>query len=202
MEIILRDGIGNLTIRKVADAAHVSTGLVLHHFATKEGLISEAWQLTIERLGERAAAVASGEGDGMKYLESVYRGRFENRDESSVPWIFWLEYWLYAARTPSLRIHHSETYSRMRGRDLQRVAAGVNSGEIRGDLDPNLIADMFHVVFCGLAVKAVLDHETISNERAFELSQFFLSLIAPENHSDGMSKALRGASKRPKVRAT
>jgi AcrR family transcriptional regulator len=194
MAVIIRDGIGGLTIRKVAEAADVSTGLVLHHFASKEGLISDAWQLTLARLNERLGL--PNEVEGIKWLDAVYRGRFEDRDESSVPWIFWLEYWLYAARTPTLRLHHSESYSRWRKMDLERINAGVEADEIRRDLDPDLIADMFHVVFCGLAVKAAIDHETISNERALELSRFFLSLLRPSTAGqDATSAALRGRSR-------
>ena len=44
IDIIVREGLSSFTIRKVADAAGISTGLVIYHFETKERLIEEAWR--------------------------------------------------------------------------------------------------------------------------------------------------------------
>jgi hypothetical protein len=54
-------------------------------------------------------------------------------------------------------------------------------GQIRTDLDPELVADLYSTVVYGLAVKFVLDHETITGERAFEVGKFVLDLLSGED---------------------
>jgi AcrR family transcriptional regulator len=178
IRLILDEGIAALTIRRVAEAAGVSTGLVLYHFATKEDLIAESWRLALTQARDKIRA-ALGEVEGRELMEAIFKYRFQDDEATNVPWIFWLEYWNHAARTEDLRLHHSQTFTHMQEMDREQVRKAMASGQVRDDLDPGLIVDLYHAVFCGLIVKVVLDRETITTERALELGRFFLSLIAP-----------------------
>jgi AcrR family transcriptional regulator len=178
IQLILDEGMTRVTIRRVAEAAGVSTGLVLYHFATKEELIAEAWRLALHQSREKIRA-AVGDVQGRDLMDAIFRFRFQDDEASNVPWIFWLEYWTHAARTEELRLHHSQTYSLMQGMDLEQVRSAMASGQIREDLDPAMIVDLFHATFCGLIVKVVLDKESITGPRALDLGRLFLSLIAP-----------------------
>jgi AcrR family transcriptional regulator len=178
IRLILDEGMTRVTIRRVARAARVSTGLVLYHFATKEELIAEAWWLALSQAREKIRA-AVGEVQGRDLMEAIFRFRFQDDEATNVPWIFWLEYWSHAARTEELRLHHSQTYSQMQGMDLEQVRTAMAAGQIREDLDPAMVVDLFHAIFCGLIVKVVLDKESITGQRALDLGRLFLSLIAP-----------------------
>lgn len=179
IRLILEEGMARLTIRRVAEAAGVSTGLVLYHFATKEVLIAESWRLALVQAREKIRA-SVGEVEGRELMEAIFRFRFQDDDATRVPWIFWLEYWTHAARMEDLRVHHSQTYERMQEVDLAQVRSAVAAGKIREDLDAGMIVDLYHAVFCGLIVKVVLDKESITAQRALELGRFFLSLISPQ----------------------
>lgn len=178
IRLIIDEGMATLTIRRVAEAAGVSTGLVLYHFATKEDLIGESWRLALfqAREGIRAAV---GDVQGRDLMEAIFKFRFQDEESTNVAWIFWLEYWNHAARTEDLRVHHSQTFSTMQEMDLAQVRTAIAEGQVRDDLDPGLIVDLYHAVFCGLIVKVVLDRESITGQRALELGRFFLSLISP-----------------------
>jgi AcrR family transcriptional regulator len=178
IQIIIDEGMTALTIRRVAEAAGVSTGLVLYHFATKEDLIAESWRLALFQARDRILT-SVGDVQGHALMEAIFKFRFQNEDSTNVPWIFWLEYWNHAARTEDLRVHHSQTFTLMQEMDLAQVRKAIAAGQIRDDLDPGSIVDLYHAVFCGLIVKVVLDKESITGHRALELGSFFLSLIAP-----------------------
>jgi AcrR family transcriptional regulator len=178
IQLILDEGMTRVTIRRVAEAAGVSTGLVLYHFATKEELIAEAWRLALLQSREKIRS-AVGDVKGRDLMDAIFRFRFQDDEATNVPWIFWLEYWTHAARTEELRLHHSQTYSLMQGMDIEQVRTAMASGQIREDLDPAMIVDLYHAIFCGLIVKVVLDKESITGQRALDMGRLFLSLIAP-----------------------
>jgi len=182
-QIIIDEGMTALTIRRVAEAAGVSTGLVLYHFATKEDLIAESWRLALFQARERILA-SVGDVQGRALMEAIFKFRFQDEDSTNVPWIFWLEYWNHAARTEDLRVHHSQTFTLMQEMDLAQVRTAMAAGQIRDDLDPGSIVDLYHAVFCGLIVKVVLDKESITGQRALELGRFFLSLITREEREE------------------
>jgi hypothetical protein len=98
-----------------------------------------------------------------------------------VPWRFWIEYWALAARTPSLRQFHSDGYLQVRQHDAWIARRARELGQIREDLDAELVADLYSTVVYGLAVKVVLDHETITGERAFEVRKLLLNLISTKD---------------------
>lgn len=52
-QVVLRDGIEGVSIRKVAAEAGLSTGALRHYLETKEGLLVYAAQLVVDRLVER-----------------------------------------------------------------------------------------------------------------------------------------------------
>jgi len=179
IDLILAEGATSFTIRKVAEAANISTGLVLYHFETKDKLIAEAWRSAVLTLGDRINA-STPPTEGKEWMEATFRVRFLEQEKAAIPIPLWLEYWLYIARTPELRQEHSGNYVEWREFELERLHESFKVGQLRQDLDPTLIVDMFHTVVCGLMVKSLIDAETITAERAFEVGQFFLSLISPE----------------------
>lgn len=183
IDLILTEGTAAFTIRKVADAAGISTGLVIYHFESKEKLIEEAWRTALLDLGNRIDALTSP-GYGRDWMEATFRVRFLERDDASVPGLLWLEYWTHLARTPRSREKHAKSYHEWQEIDLARLEKAFVAGELRGDLDPTLVVDMFHTVVCGLLVKSAIDAGAVTPERAFEIGRFFVSLISAEQSTD------------------
>lgn len=175
-DIIVSEGLASFTIRKVADAAGISTGLVLYHFESKEKLIEEAWRSTVVHLGE-SIHDAPDPLHGREWMDAIFRVRFRDRDEAKFPSLIWLEYWIHLVRNPELQHDRGAAYTKWRENDLGRLEQAFKDGELRSDLDPTLIVDMFHTLVCGLVVKTAIDHEVITPERAYEIGRFFLSLI-------------------------
>jgi AcrR family transcriptional regulator len=178
LKCVVRDGTDGMTIRKIADEAGVSTGLVLNYYPNKEELIAAAWTHALRGFMRRTSAMV-GEADGLSWMEAMYRVCFLERAKDAPPWSFGLEYWGKAARTPRLREYHSERFARMRQDQAEHARRGIEAGEIRPGLDPELVGDLYHTIIYGLAVLVTLDRERVSHERAFEIAQFALSLFGP-----------------------
>jgi AcrR family transcriptional regulator len=180
MDLILAEGAANLTIRKVADAANISTGLVLYHFETKDKLIEEAWRSALAVLGDRINA--PNDVGSIEWMEGYLRSRILEWEEAGLlSGLLWLEYWNYVARTPELQGVHSRTYAEWMAVEVERLRQGMKANELRSDLDPTLIADLLHTMICGLLVKSAIDPDVVTPERAFSIAQFFLALISPQD---------------------
>jgi TetR/AcrR family transcriptional regulator, transcriptional repressor of bet genes len=177
---VVLDGADGLTIRGVANEAGVSTGLILHYYSTKEELLKQAWlyAISISRFGERLSSLV-GPVKGLDYMDAVYRVCFTDRDPETPSWAFWLEYWAKAARTPHLREVHSQIVDAARENDAEHAREAIATGQIRADLDPQLVGEVYRALIYGLAVGVTLDWESLTNERAIEISRFFLSLLKP-----------------------
>jgi BetI-type transcriptional repressor, C-terminal len=121
----------------------------------------------------------------------MYRVCFLDGDPEAPPWSFWLELWGKAARTPKLRQYHSQHYSSLHDNQTRHARAGIEAGQIKPDLDPELVAELYHTLIYGLAVKVTLDNEAVSPERAFEIGNFALSLVRSEDAEPGPKRRSR-----------
>ena len=182
IELVLEKGIADITMADVAARAEVSKGLVTYHFQTKETLFTQAWQQALRRLSDEVTE-AVGDIEGTARLEGIYRASFRREEKEGLPWGFWLEYWALAARSPSLRNHHNEMVASMRESITRYLRAGMLAGDIRQDINPSIIAVIYHSLIYGLAVGVQLDAGEMTNAKAYEAGQAFLALLRPPSVS-------------------
>jgi AcrR family transcriptional regulator len=64
IDLIGREGVRAATVRRVAEAAGVSGPLVLHHFGSKEGLVTACDETVAAVLGDAMATLTSSGRDG------------------------------------------------------------------------------------------------------------------------------------------
>jgi AcrR family transcriptional regulator len=77
LDIITEDGVRGASMRKVAERAEVSLGLLSYHFEDKQELITSAFTLSCSRLIESSeAALASAGHDPGARLRTFVRGPF------------------------------------------------------------------------------------------------------------------------------
>lgn len=176
IEEVVKNGIDGTSIHRIAEAAGVSTGLVLYHFKSKEELITAAWVESVHYFYTRSADDVGPDG-GLRHLENSFRLQFRDRDESMPSWRFWLELWARAARSPELRTRHSERMREVRESYTRLLTVAAERGELAEGSDPELIGDLIHTLVYGLAVKSTLDDNVISPQRAYEIGALALDLI-------------------------
>ena len=136
-ELIAEDGIDEVRIARVAQRAGASTSLVHHYFSTREELLEQALVHSFEQAGdERFGEDAStGSGTAVEGLAAAIRESLPYPGGQQREWVLWVELWLRAVRDPDLRPVAARMYERYRAWMSDVIAAGVESGEFRADLD-------------------------------------------------------------------
>lgn len=167
-ELIAEDGIDEVRIARVAQRAGASTSLVHHYFSTREELLEQALVHSFEQAGdERFGEDAStGSGTAVEGLAAAIRESLPYPGGQQREWVLWVELWLRAVRDPDLRPVAARMYERYCAWMSDVVAAGVESGEFRADLDVERAADMAVALLDGTGVRALFDDPGMDVEAA------------------------------------
>lgn len=149
-------GLRHLTYRSVAAEAGVAHGLVAHHFGTRDALLEEALQFSLET-GVASLSSAPGSGD----VDALFVGVTAWFEQDTDNTVFQYELILESRRRPELRPHVARLYAAYRDALRRELAAcGVPD-------DPDLV----HLVFGaldGLVYQQVCLGETPATEGALD----------------------------------
>ncbi len=158
--LIGEHGVDGMTMRQVAQAAGMSTGTINYHFANKRGLILAA-------LDAAPSAPTEAEGAGpLARLQGLFRGFILEDEDRRAWWRFWVEVTAQAARDADLR-DRQRTRMEAQRRDVEDlVALGIQRGELRGELDPTLIAEPLLALAYGLVVQQLVSPDAATVRRA------------------------------------
>jgi AcrR family transcriptional regulator len=165
-------GFGQLTLRAVAEAMGVSTGLLTHYFPTKRALVRYAHNLTEERTDGRALRVAE---PGLPSLRAALLDVLPVTPEALAMSRVWVSFWDAAIGDPELGASHTARYERWRGRLRPFVEEVVDSGEFTGDVD-DLVATVAAFAH-GLVVQALFDPDRFPPDRQVRLLDDFLATV-------------------------
>jgi len=113
MQIIVRDGLEETSMRAVAEEAEVSLGLLSYHFEGKENLIVSAFQRAAERLMEITQEMLDAAGDDPRAriqagLRSFFADELTDIDHLEV----WLAMWAVARTNEDVANAELELYER------------------------------------------------------------------------------------------
>jgi len=181
VECVAEDGIEGATMRRVAERAGVSTGMVTYYFRNKEDLIDATIAAAARELGERVEAMV-GHDYGIERLDKAAELVLVDPEESGFPPIgFWMAFWSAATHKPHLRerfvqalSHNSESYRR--SIDSAAAASG-------GAVDAELAAQLLSALVRGLRIDSGLAPESLSPERAVEVYRYCLLMLFGERPS-------------------
>jgi len=179
LQVLAARGVAGLTMREVAGAAGVATGLANYHFASKQALLLELIAISRARfLGELQQRVSSGPVPAMlrqllepcAALPGLMPGWFRLNAEIDA----------LGLREPALR-EAAATNKQQGADDVHRhlhplaaqAAVPADTGELRA------LADLAYAALDGLAIRGLLD-PSFSRDAAYrELERWLLSRIAP-----------------------
>ncbi len=128
-DCLVRDGLAQVRMARIADAAQVSSGLLHYHFSTKEQLFAEVLgyshartsaltQQALERAGEEPARRLSTFLD--RCLPSDARLRHD--------WLLWQELDLLCLRRPELARASADLYGQLYDAATEIVVDGIDAG--------------------------------------------------------------------------
>ncbi|MCA9848875.1 MAG: TetR family transcriptional regulator [Dehalococcoidia bacterium] len=158
--LIGEHGIDGMTMREVSRATGMSTGTINYHFTNKRSLILAA-------LDAAPAAPATGEAGGpLERLQALFRGFILEDPDRRAWWRFWVEVTAQAARDAELRERQRTRMETQRREVEDLVSLGVQRGDLRAELDPNLIAEPLLALAHGLAIQQLISPDAATVRRA------------------------------------
>lgn len=182
--VLAERGFAGLTVRAVAEALGRTTGLVMHHFPTKDALTAFALEVLEERT-ERARPPRSG-ATGREAVRGALVAMLPLDEASTTTNRAWIASWDAALASGDLRIGHAARYRRGR----ERLAALLAAADVA---DPDEAADRLQGAMLGLIVQSVLDPETHAPaDRVARVDRLLDELLPPAPAADQDVNAVGG----------
>lgn len=152
LEVIARNGYRRTSVRELADAASLSQAGLLHYFSSKEELFAEILRKRDEVDTELYGT--GPEGSGLQAMVQVVR------HNSEVPGLVQLySQLLIEAVAPEHPAHEffTERLEGFRSELSAEISRGQEEGEIRGDIDPSMVANLLLATADGLQAQWLMD---------------------------------------------
>jgi AcrR family transcriptional regulator len=176
---VAEEGIEGATMRRVAERAGVSTGMVTYYFRNKEELIDATIAAAAKDLAERVEEMV-GHDYGLERLDKAAELILIEPQTSGFPPVsFWMEFWAAATRKPHLQERFIQAL--VRNRDSYhrsvRVAAARGTNPL---LDADLTVELLAALLRGLRIDSGLAGSALSPERAIQVYRFCLGVLFGE----------------------
>ncbi len=159
---LARGGILGFTIDQICAEAHVSRGLITHHFKSKDGLLAAIYERMIGRLLSVVEAPDGGTDHITAIIDAAFALDAMNRDSLRI----WLALWGEIANNPALLKTHRKQYARYRGG--VEAALSAMARERGRDVDVPFVAMMFISLVDGLWLEWCIDPKQIPERDAKE----------------------------------
>ena len=176
-ELIAGQGMDDVRVARIAQAAGVSTALVHYHFATREALLGEALRHSYARAAASRTSLRAGAGSSAsRLLARMIEHCLPLPGQLEREWVLWVELWLRAVRHPPLQDVAHELYLRLHEWFAGAIAEGVERGEFEvADIDA--ATDVLLGAIDGIGVRVLAGDPALPLERARTL---VLSLASRE----------------------
>jgi len=179
LDLVAREGVEAVTVRKAAAAAGVSTGALAHYFADKEQLLAAAYTEVVTRVGRRMEALAASTRDPVQLLVQALLTTLPLDDAARTEARIWLAFLDRAQVRPEAAQVQREVYRQWRDALAWVIARAGQEGYLRADLDPHRTASFLIAVADGLALQATLDPEALDPDTLRHLVRAHVETLLP-----------------------
>ncbi len=172
--VVAEEGFSGATMRRIAERAGVSTGMLTYYYKNKRDLLTDMLAATygsfVRELNRKVGSEA-----GPERIEACFDVMLHGSMSGIFPITFWLAYFAEAMRDEELRLHSVQGIQQLRGVFRKAIAAGIRSGEVRTDADPELTSDLLMLIWQGMRVEVGL--YGMSEDRAAEVVAHSMRLL-------------------------
>ncbi|MBN2460156.1 MAG: TetR/AcrR family transcriptional regulator [Candidatus Cloacimonetes bacterium] len=168
MQLAFSNGYDYVSMKMIADAVNISKAGLYHHFTNKKDLFKQAIDYFLQSMAD-ASREKFGKVTSIEEFLRVFflnfrqiRREFEKRFFSGKekPVYTFLEILTSASRADvSIKHHMAGAYSMTRENITRLLRLGVEQGEIRDDLDLDIVAIAVVALFEGLSLQCLFDME-------------------------------------------
>ena len=155
LQVIERDGLHAASVRAIAREMGCTTGVLSHHFRTKDDLTALACSEVTRAIARRVMAVDSSD-DRRQQLLDTGLAVLPDDPESNQAWIVWLHFLGAAMQRPELM----EPHSRATGAVRQHIGDLLREFRVQGlvgaDLDADFEANYLFALLEGLGTHSYI----------------------------------------------
>lgn len=175
-DILAREGLTGLTVRKVAKTAGYTTGALVHYYPAKSGLVlaaSEHAAHVVRPRMEREEEVFPG-------LEGVRQVIYEALPRTSQArrlWSVWLVFWDQGRSDPEIGRLAQERYSEWHGRLTRLFRRAQAVGDVAAELDAATLARTATVLVDGIAIQTLRSGMRLSPAHQTEMVDIWLNAL-------------------------
>ncbi|MFD4542826.1 TetR/AcrR family transcriptional regulator [Streptomyces bauhiniae] len=175
-QVLADKGFGGLTLRAVAAAMGVSTGMLMHYFPAKRALITHALDLLESRTAGRprrerpAPGLATVRAMLLDILPLTPGDTARNR--------VWVSSWDLSLADDGLAAQQAGRYTRLRSSLRPHLEAARELGELPAHTDPEHLAATAVAFTHGLVVQALFDPARFPEDAQVALLDGFLASLA------------------------
>jgi len=176
LRVIMRAGVGGLTVREVAKEAGFTTGALTHYFRSKDQVLIEASEYSaklvrprMERFGKEPGAVEA--------LRRVVAEALPITRTVRGYWRIWVGFWERAGYNPDVARVMRARYEEWRGRLAKLIRRAQEEGEAPKTFDADLAAQELVAVVDGIGVQVLLGSGRIPAARQREIVDSWIRMM-------------------------
>lgn len=171
LKCLKKEGFKGLSIRKIADEANVSIGLINHHFGSLDKLISLSYEYMADDILSSLQRSCQGNKDNplLKmdvFIEESFNPSLIDPDLLNA----WIVFWAMTRHSPEIDKSHSLTYSRYLD-FISELLTDIWEAEHKNECDIRLATISFSSMLDGLWVESCLNSTVFKSEDAIVICQ-------------------------------
>lgn len=163
-ELISTDGYAQTSVRDVAAKAGISTGTLLHHFESKEALLTATLLQVSDDFFSDIRRSATGPGDPVERLVRAVRALLNPR-RHAVGWRVWIAFWHEASTNKELATVAGDRTDLSEAIFTDLIAEGVADGLLRV-ADPAVASAELAALIDGVALRMFGESGRWNRDRA------------------------------------
>ncbi len=150
-DVLCKDGLEAVSLRKVADAANCTTGRIAHYFDGRDELLVASLRLANSQAAERMRAIAESETNPLKRLRAILLESLPLDTRRLKEWQVWLSFW-------AATIGHKELAKENQRRYQEWLAALTSAiRPLASNKDAPILAHRLVTLIDGLGIGATLE---------------------------------------------
>ena len=186
---IAEDGFDKMTMRKVADRAGVSTGMLVYYFGSKKEMVNAAFSHASRAFTERLDADTHASFGSQRLRLFLRSLAVDPAQTESLDHRFRLQVLAAAANDDDLQREQRELVMEGRRKIERSVRAAIEAGEFRDDIDPKAAADLIYGLRTGWAAETGAYPGVISKDDLAALEEAVFRLMARKPPAASESQA-------------
>ena len=162
--LIEQKGLEGASLRAIARELGCTTGVLTHHFVSKEDLLHAALD-ALFRPSDKRLATASMGADRLAGIRNMLLFILPVSKANQAAARLWLRIVLRAVVDQSLAFDYRRRYGTIRLGFKKLLEDGQKAGEFRQDFDPAVEADLLFAIVDGLIIHALAEPDWFPSER-------------------------------------